>query len=96
MPNPETGHLAVHVVASDVELDQIQKGGGEAASRRVAEALIFATSMTMLKATGQVSSLTWHLSEMVAEGLFRALVAVCLLHTAPPQNMSAQQFSGML
>ncbi len=58
VPNPETGHLAVHVVASDVELDQIQKGGGEAASRRVAEALIFATSMTMLKATGQVTSLT--------------------------------------
>ncbi|KAL0026270.1 hypothetical protein WJX77_007445 [Trebouxia sp. C0004] len=58
VPHPNTGKLAVHVVASDVELDQIQNGGGEAASRRVAEALIFATSMTMLKATGQTSSMT--------------------------------------
>ena len=58
----------MHVVASDVELDQIQKGGGEAASRRVAEALIFATSMTMLKATGQVSSLTRQASKRDGRG----------------------------
>ena len=43
-------------LAACLSCHQIQKGGGEAASRRVAEALIFATSMTMLKATGQVSS----------------------------------------
>ncbi len=55
VPNPDTGLLAVHVVASAVELQQIEGDGGEAASRRVAEALLFATSMTMLKATGQVS-----------------------------------------
>ena len=56
VPNPDTGLLAVHVVASDAELAEIEAGGGEAASRRVAEALLFVTSMTMLKATGQVNS----------------------------------------
>ena len=70
VPNPKTGHLAVHVVASDVELDQIEKGGGEAASRRVAEALIFATSMTMLKATGQVNSLTLQAAQQGDKGLW--------------------------
>ena len=55
VPNPDTGLLAVHVVASDAELAEIEAGGGEAASRRVAEALLFVTSMTMLKATGQVN-----------------------------------------
>jgi len=57
-------------VASDVELDQIEKGGGEAASRRVAEALIFATSMTMLKATGQVNSLTLQAAQQGDKGLW--------------------------
>ena len=55
--NPETGVLAVHVVASDAELAEIEAGGGDTASRRVAEALLFVTSMTMLKATGQVRGL---------------------------------------
>lgn len=55
--NPETGILAVHVVASDAELAEIEAGGGDTASRRVAEALLFVTSMTMLKATGQVCGL---------------------------------------
>lgn len=54
--NSETGILAIHVVASDAELAQIEAGGGEAASRRVAEALLFATSITMLKTTGQVDA----------------------------------------
>ena len=56
VPHPDSELLAVHVVVSDAEWHQIEAEGGEAASRRVAEALLFATSMTMLKATGQVST----------------------------------------
>ena len=66
VPNPDTGLLAVHVVASDAELAEIEAGGGEAASRRVAEALLFVTSMTMLKATGQVKHPQFHSIQSVS------------------------------
>lgn len=64
--NPETSTMAIHVVASDVELAQIEAGGGEAASRRVAEALLFTTSITMLKATGQVIILSLKAAHVIA------------------------------
>lgn len=56
VPHPESGVLAVHVVASDTEMDQVDdhKAMDEDACRRVAEALMFATAMNHLKATNQV------------------------------------------
>lgn len=56
VPHPDTGVLAVHVVASDTEMDQVDdhKAMDDDACRRVAEALMFATAMSHLKATNQV------------------------------------------
>lgn len=56
VPHPDTEVLAVHVVASDTEMDQVDdhKAMDDDACRRVAEALMFATAMNHLKATNQV------------------------------------------
>lgn len=56
VPHPDSGVLAVHVVASDTEMDQVDdhKAMDEDACRRVAEALMFATAMNHLKTTNQV------------------------------------------
>ena len=58
VPHPDTGVLAVHVVASDTEMDQVDdhKAMDDDACRRVAEALMFATALNHLKATNQVHS----------------------------------------
>lgn len=58
MPHPDHGVLAVHVVASETEMDQVDdhKAMDDDACRRVAEALMFATAMHHLKATNQVKS----------------------------------------
>ena len=56
VPHPDTAVLAVHVVASDTEMDLVDdhKAMDDDACRRVAEALMFATAMNHLKATNQV------------------------------------------
>ena len=56
VPHPDNGVLAVHVVASDKEMDQVDdhEAMDDDACRRVAEALMFATAMQHLKATNQV------------------------------------------
>lgn len=58
VPHPDTGVLAVHVVASDTEMDQVDdhKAMDDDACRRVAEVLMFATALNHLKATNQVHS----------------------------------------
>ena len=55
VPHPDSGVLALHVVASDTEMDQVDdhKAMDDDACRRVAEALMFATAMRHLKATNQ-------------------------------------------
>ena len=93
MSNSETGILAIHVVASDAELAQIEAGGGEAASRRVAEALLFATSITMLKTTGQVDApqldvpIAQHHHYVICDLLCYCLICNSSLSPLPPLSM---------
>ncbi|KAL3151781.1 hypothetical protein ABBQ38_012755 [Trebouxia sp. C0009 RCD-2024] len=58
VPHPDHEVLAVHVVASDTEMDQVDdnKALDDDACRRVAEALMFTTAMHHLKASNQAKS----------------------------------------